>query len=491
MVTSVNAVVARFRNVTLTAMIAAAACNSPEPRASTKASDTPEITVAAGAADRLAGAIRFATISHADPAAFDQAAFVGLHQYLQREFPQAHAALSREIVANYSLLYKWEGSDPSLKPILLLAHMDVVPVEPGTESKWDKDPFAGTTADGFIWGRGAIDNKLAVVGTLEAVEMLAKSGFRPKRTVYLAYGHDEEVGGNGGARQIAHLLEQRGIEFELVLDEGGVIGDGLLKGVSTPTALVGIAEKGFASVELTTKTDGGHSSLPPRESAIGILGTAITRLEENQMPARLEGATRQLFDRIAPEFPGFQRTLFANLWLTKPLILNKLEENPTTNAMVRTTTAVTIFQAGTKENVLASSARAVVNFRILPGDSVQGVLQHVRETVADPRVTVQLAKTFTAEPSRVTRTDSDAFKTIERTIATLSPAMIVAPYLVVVVTDARFYAPLTENVFRFLPVRMRQPDLARVHGTNERLAIRDYEWAIRFYHHLIANAASN
>ncbi|MFL5386422.1 MAG: M20 family peptidase [Longimicrobiaceae bacterium] len=451
----------------------------------------PAVAIPDGAAERLAGSLRIRTISHETPAAFDAAAFQALHTYLQAQFPRVHAQLRREAVATHSLLYTWPGSDPSLKPVLLMGHLDVVPVEPGTERNWQVEPFGGRIADGFVWGRGAIDNKSAVVGMLEAVEMLLGEGYRPARTVYLAYGHDEEVGGTRGARQIAALLKSRGVELEMVLDEGGVIGDGVLPGISRPTALVGIAEKGFVSIELTTRAAGGHSSLPPRESAIGILGAAIARLEQNQMPARLEGPTRQLFERVGPHFPFAQRAVFANLWATRPLVMDRLEESPTTNAMVRTTTATTIFRAGTKENVLASHARTVVNFRILPGDSVRGVLDHVRRVVADPRVEARIASGFTAEPSAVSSTASGSFRTLERTIRSVAPDVTVAPYLVVVVADARYFQDLSRNIFRFLPLRLTSEDLKRIHGTNERLAVRDYEQAVRIYRQLILNSSGS
>jgi carboxypeptidase PM20D1 len=451
----------------------------------------PEVAIPKGAAERLAGAVRIATISHEEPAAFDAGAFQALHAYLAAQFPRVHSQLRRETVGIHSLLYTWQGSDPSLKPILLMGHLDVVPVEPGTEGKWQQTPFSGRIADGFIWGRGAIDNKLSVMGTIEAVEMLLGEGFRPARTVYLAYGHDEEVGGARGAREIAGLLKGRGVELEMVLDEGGVIGDGLFPGISAPAALVGIAEKGFVSIELSTRAAGGHSSLPPRQSAIGILSAAIARLEENPMPARLEVPTHQLFQRIGPRFPFAQRAVFANLWATRPLVTRKLEASPTTNAMVRTTTAVTMFQAGTKENVLASRARAVVNFRILPGDSIANVVDHVRRVIDDPRVEVRRVGGFSAEPSAVSSPQSESFRILERAIRSVAPEAIVAPYLVVVVTDARHYAELSRDVFRFMPVRLTSQDLERIHGTNERIAVRDYERAIRLYRQLILNAAGS
>jgi carboxypeptidase PM20D1 len=372
-----------------------------------------------------------------------------------------------------------------------MGHLDVVPVEPGSESGWQYPPFSGRITDGFIWGRGAIDNKSAVLGTLEAVEMLLTAGFRPARTVYLAFGHDEEVGGTGGAQAISELLRQRGVQLEMVLDEGGVIGEGLFPGASSPLALIGIAEKGFVSLELSTRGDTGHSSLPPAQSTIGVLSTAITRLENNPMPARLEGATRQLFDEIGPGFPIIQRAMFANLWLTYPLITRKLQANPTTNAMIRTTAAPTILQAGTKDNVLASQARAVVNFRILPGDTVAEVERHVRQVIDDSRVDIKIAGRFSAEPSAISSTDSHSFRTLARSIRSVTPDAIVAPYLVVVATDSRYFANLTSNIFRFLPLRITAMDLKLMHGANERISVRNYESAIRTYRQILMELAEN
>jgi carboxypeptidase PM20D1 len=450
-----------------------------------------ETAIPQGAAERLAGSLRFRTISHDDPAAFDAKAFRDLHAYLVDVFPQAHSRLQREIVGRHSLLYTWQGSDPSLKPVLLSGHLDVVPIEPETEQKWKEDPFGGKVAEAFIWGRGAIDNKSTVMGTLEAVEILVSEGFWPTRTVYLAFGHDEEVGGAKGAHEIAALLKRRGVQLEMVLDEGGVIGDGILSGISTPAALVGVAEKGFVSIELRTRSAGGHSSLPTRETAIGILSAAIARLEKTPMAARLEGPTRQFFDRIGPLFSFPQRAVFANLWLTRPLVLRNLEGNPVTNAMVRTTAAPTIFQAGTKDNVLPSDARGVINYRILPGDSIAGIVEHVRRSVDDSRVAVKVVGNFSAEPSAVSTTDSNAFRTLERTIRKIAPDTIVVPYLVVVVTDARYYTHLSSNIFRFLPIRMRTEDLERMHGIDERLGVQQYQTVIQFYRQLILDATGS
>jgi carboxypeptidase PM20D1 len=440
------------------------------------------------AAARLAQAVRFKTVSYEDsaPAGGELLAF---HAFLQRSFPKAHAALKREVVGDYSLLYTWAGSDERLEPVGLMSHMDVVPVEPGSEGSWTHPPFAGEIADGFVWGRGTLDDKIGVLALLESVETLIVQGFHPRRTIYLAFGCDEEMQGNGAAR-IARLLRERGVRPEFVLDEGSVIGRGLVPGVSKPVALIGIAEKGYASVELTVRGVGGHSSMPPRETAVGALARAIHRLEAHQMPERLDGPTRLMLEQLGPELPYIQRTAVANLWLLGPLIERQLAAAPSTNASIRTTTAPTIFQAGVKDNVLPASARAVVNFRILPGDSIGSVLEHVRSVVNDARVHARLLGTA-SNPSPVSSTTSFGYHVLELTTRQLFPNAVAAPFLVLGATDSHHYASLTPNVYRFLPVTLTSTDLARVHGTDERVSIKDYGQAIRFMIQLLRTADGN
>ncbi|CAN5723608.1 M20 family peptidase [soil metagenome] len=440
----------------------------------------PEVTVRAGFAERLAGAIRLPTISYEDADLFDGDAFTALHDHLAEHFPGVHSTMTREVVGDFSLLYTWSGTDPSLDPILLMGHLDVVPVEPGTEQLWTHPPFSGVIADGHIWGRGSLDDKPSVLGTLEAVEALIAQGFRPARTLHLSYGHDEEVGGAAGAAAIAALLQSRGVRLAMVLDEGGVIGDSLLPGLTRPTALIGVAEKGHVSVELVARATGGHSSMPPPSTAVGRVSAAVARLESSQMPVRLDGVALQMFENIGPALPLAQRAVFANLWLTRPLVLRQLQGAPSSNAMIRTTTAATIFEGGSKANILPGRARAVLNFRILPGDSAAGVLAHVHRVVNDPTVEIRLAEDEW-EPSPISPVDAAGYRTIERTIRQLVPGAIVTPYLVLGATDARHFSGLSGNIYRFLPIRMNSDDLERMHGTDERVAVDDYEQAIRFY----------
>jgi carboxypeptidase PM20D1 len=440
-------------------------------------------------AQRLAGALTFKTVSYQDSSAFDGPVFEGFQRYLEDSFPKVHATLKREQVNGYGLLYEWTGSDSTLAPLVLLAHQDVVPIEPGTEGHWTEPPFGGHIAGGYVWGRGALDDKGSLVGVLEAVEHLLASGAQPRRTVYLAFGYDEEVGGRRGAAHIASLLASRNVHPMFVLDEGGVLATGLMPGVSRPVALVGIAEKGYLTAELTVQAAGGHSSMPPAETAVGILAAGIARLEARPMASAIRGPTAEMFDYVGPEMPFGQRLAIANRWLFGRLLASRFGNTPYGNAMLRTTTAPTVFQAGVKENVLPSSARALVNFRILPGDSVAGVLAHVRDVVNDSRITVGAYQTSVAEPSPVTSVDAEPFQLLSRTIRQTIPGAIVTPWLVVAGTDSRHYTTLTPNVLRFVGATIGNDDLRRIHGTDERIGVQDYVNVVRVYVQLLRNAA--
>jgi carboxypeptidase PM20D1 len=440
-----------------------------------------------GAAGRLAAAIRFPTVSHENGENVEAGAFQGLHQYLQQTFPRVHAALSRETVGGHSLLYTWKGRRPELPPVLLLSHMDVVPVEPGTERSWTHPAFSGFMDGAWVWGRGAMDDKVSLMAILEAAEMLLGRGFQPDRTVYFAFGHDEEVGGRGAAA-IAALLEQRGVRPAFILDEGGAVVEGMVPGVERPVALVGTAEKGVLSVELVAESPGGHSSMPPRHGAIGKLAAAVETLEDHQMPARLDGATRRSYQYLAPEMPFGPRLVLANLWLFAPMLERQADADPAAGARLRTTTAPTIFQGGVKENVLPHQARAVVNFRLLPGDTIASVLHHVRETVG-PGIRVRATGTANGEASPESEVGAPEFGLIQRTLAQVFPKVLVAPNLLSGATDTRHYRRLSRNVFRFIPMRVKAEDLARIHGTNERVGIENYGEIVRFYAQLLRNGS--
>lgn len=438
-------------------------------------------------ADRLSKAIQFKTISYQDSNQLDKNEFTGLLNYIENTYPNIHANLSREIVSDYSLLYKWTGEDEGLKPILLMSHLDVVPAESGSENIWSYPPFSGALAKGFIWGRGTLDDKGGVFGILEAVEYLIDLGFKPKRTIYLAFGHDEEVGGMNGALEIASFLKARKVELEYVLDEGGFIAGGILPGVYSPVALVGIAEKGYLSVELSVEDEPGHSSMPPDQTAIGILSAAINKLEQNQLPTNFTGPARTMFEYVGPELPFMKKMIFANLWLFGKLVEGQLQQSPTTNALIRTTTAATMFEAGEKENILPREAKAVLNFRVLPGESTQDTMSHIRKTIDDPRIVLTPSEHRT-EPSFVSDIDSESFNIIQTTIHQVFTDVIVAPWLLVASTDSKHYLDISDNVYRFRPYRIGPEDMSRFHGIDERISITDYEDTVRFFVQILKNS---
>lgn len=440
-------------------------------------------------AGRLAKSVQFKTISHQDPNKFDGKPFLALHAFLEKAFPTVHQKLTRKVIGKYSLLYTWKGSKPSLKPVILMGHMDVVPVQPGTEKEWKHPPYSGKMTKTAVWGRGTLDDKVAVLGVLEAAEHLLKKGFQPARTLYFAFGHDEEVGGRYGAMQIASYLAKKNVKAEYVLDEGLAVTQGIMPGFKQPLALIGIAEKGYLTARIVARADGGHSSMPPKQTAAGILSQAIVRLEANPMPAAVKGVTASLFSYVGPEMGFGNRLVVANLWLFGGVLRGMLERKASTNATLRTTTAVTILRAGVKDNVLPIKAEAMVNFRILPGDTIESVLAHMRRVINDKRVTVSKDKAgLNKNPSPISSPSSPGFAMVHRSVRQVFHNSIVTPGLVLGGTDSRHFVGVTKNIYRFLPIEVTSSDLKRIHGTGERITISNYAKSVKFYMQVMRNA---
>ena len=443
---------------------------------------------ATAVAERLSGAIPIRTVSSFEAGQSNGEEFRKFHAYLAQKFPRLHATLKKEVVGDNALLYTWSGSDPAAKPIALMAHQDVVPIAPGTEKAWEVDPFSGQIKDGFVWGRGTWDNKGNLLAQMEAVEMLVASGFQPRQTIYLVAGDDEEVSGLRGAKPIAELLKSRGVQLDWVLDEGLLVTEGVLAGLDKPAALIGLAEKGYGTFFLSLDTPPGHSSMPPSRTAIGSMSAALARLEAHPMPAAIGGVAGEMFATLAPEMSGFNRVALSNLWLFGPVVQGQLEKGVSSNAMLRTTTALTIVRAGNKDNVLPGRAEAAVNFRVLPGDTLASVEAHIRNTVANDAITIKQYP-GNSEPSPVSPIESTGYRTIAQSVRQTFPDAIVAPGLMIAATDSRHFAILSDAVYRFSPVRARGEDLPRFHGTNERISIANYVEMIQFYHQLLRNTA--
>ena len=438
---------------------------------------------------RLSRAIRFQTVSNQDAAKFPAAEFDAFHAFLAQSFPRMRSALKAERINGYSLIYEWPGADASLKPLLLMAHQDVVPVESVSAGRWQQPPFGGIVSDGFIWGRGSLDDKAALMAIHEAVETLVSRGFRPKRTVYFAFGHDEEIGGREGAAKIAQAFAARNIRFDTVLDEGQVVTQGIVPGIDRPVALIGVAEKGYLSLELVVESEGGHSSMPPAQTAVGILSAAIARLESNPFPAAISEPVRQQFAFLGPEQNWIKRAVFANLWLFTPLVEVQMDRMPSTRAMLRTTLAPTMLEGSVKENVLPMRARGVVNLRLAPGTSSDEAIRRVQAVIADARVKVVATGTSLSEPSPVSSVDGEAFVKLHRAVKATFPDAIVAPSLVLGATDTRHFIAIADNTLRFIPARMAREDLSRFHGVNERIGVDNYAEFVRFYMRYLREAA--
>jgi len=446
-----------------------------------------KISIGKSSIDHLSEAIRFETISHVDTSLTDWKQFRDFIHFIETTYPQINNSLTKEIINNYSLLYKWEGKNINLKPVVLIAHYDVVPIEEESLSEWKEDPFGGKIDNKFIWGRGTMDDKLSVVGILEAVELLLKEGVNPERTIYFAFGHDEEILGQHGAKQIVKNLESKNVIAEFVLDEGLIIvRPPQVKGIKKDVALIGVSEKGYITVELSVNMDAGHSSMPPEETAVGVMSKAIVRLRENQPKAKVSEPIRGFFKYIGPEMPFHYKAVFANTWLFKKIILNIYKAKPASNALVRTTTSPTIFKSGIQANVLPLSAKATINFRILPGETIDGTITHVKNIVDDERIKIYPSPNF-VEPSPVAPIDTYGFNTINTTIRQVFPETLVGPSLVNALTDARHYYNITDNIYHFLPYTADEVDLKRYHGVNERLSIEGFKDCIRFYYQLIRN----
>jgi carboxypeptidase PM20D1 len=437
-------------------------------------------------AEILAGAIRIPTVSYdaSGPAAEQLAA---LRAHLRASFPQVFARLELEEFPDGAFMLTWRGHDAQLAPIVLMAHQDVVPVPDDALASWTHAPFSGEVAGGFVWGRGALDDKASLVTILAAVESLLEEGFAPARTVVLASGHDEEVGGRG-ARAIAAAFAARGLRPGLVLDEGLVVTRGIVPGLSRPVALLGSAEKGYASFELSVEAEGGHSSMPRRETAISILVAALARVTREPLPARADAPVWRMLDALLPDLPFGQRVALSNRWLFGRLVAHQLGAVPSTDAMLRTTLAPTLLQAGVKENVLPSKARAVLNLRLIPGDTVTAIESELRHRIADDRVKLALASDgIASEASSVSPTTGWGYALLRRSVREVLPEAIVAPGLMVGATDARHFGALSDQVFRFQPVVLGPDDLPRFHGIDERISIENLALAMRLYARLIEN----
>lgn len=429
---------------------------------------------------KLSAAVQFPTVSHSDTTKVDWRAFEGLHASLRENFPLVHQNMDLQVIGGHSLLYKWEGSDPNKTPVMFYAHQDVVPVETEDGTGWTHPPFSGEIADGYIWGRGTLDTKSLIICQLEAAERLLAVGYRPQGTIYFAYGHDEEVGGNQGAANIAKYLNERNIHMAWVLDEGLSVILGAFSETDPPVALVGLAEKGHANIQLKVLGDGGHSAAPPSETVIGTLAIALDRLQKNPMEERLLPLVIESLVNAAPLMDKKTQMAMNNVGLFRRLILKALAKDPRTDAIIRTKMSPTIITGGVKSNVLPKEATVNLNVRTMPGDSISHVLAHIISIIHDKRVIVTLLPDPT-EASPVTSHQSPEFANIKTAIIGVYPGSIVSPALLPAGTDSKHFLDLSKNLFRFSPFCIHKDEASRIHNTDERISVAACQDIMAFY----------
>lgn len=461
------------------------------------------------AIQRLSGGLKIPTISAGELGEFNFSTFDTIKEYLKTSYPLIYENVEYVEVNKYGLVYRLKGKNQSLDPILFLSHTDVVP--PGdapikdksenifrpddkplpavskVSEEWDFAPFSGAVANGRIYGRGSIDMKGMLFSLIESLNNIIKNKHTPERDIYLAFGFDEEVGGLQGAVYIANYFKQKNIKFDAVYDEGGlVLEKGSVAGINSDVAVIGCAEKGFLSVKIKVKGLGGHASMPPAESAIGKAAVIMQRLETEQMKPMMTPLIKQFFDSIGGSMPFVNRMAIANQWLLKPVLLSQMTKNNSTNALVRTTTALTMMKGSDAPNVLSPEVEFVVNFRLLPGNTIKEVKEHIAKATKGFDVEVQEIDNV-KEASAVSPTDTKAFRLIQAGIKEIYPSAISTPYLTIGATDAYKYQIVSKNVYRFMPIKINDAEKQSIHSTNEYLSIENYMKMIHYFEFIMLN----
>lgn len=442
------------------------------------------IMISDSATHHLVKAIAFETVSKKDSLPTYDTEFIQFKAFLKETYPFVFETCIEIPLNSHSILLKWEGTNTSLKPHLFMAHQDVVPAKHQKE-KWQFPPFGGVIKEGHIYGRGTLDDKSSLIGLLEAAEYALKNNFEPARTLYFAFGDDEETLGNG-AKEMANWFLKNKIEFEFILDEGPGVGLDIIPEIAKPIAFIGIAEKGYATVELTVNQESGHSSMPSKHTAIGILSQAIANIEKKPFKAHYHGLAKKMFDEIASEMDFTKKIIFKNSWLFSGLIKKELSKKYSTNALIRTTAATTMFSSGESENVLPHEASAIINFRLIPGDSIKDIIPYLKKMINNSKVKISF-KGEGNNASAIAKKRSVGYKALEKSCNEIFPKAIVAPVLVIGSTDSRHFNLTCNTILRFIPLHFTHADLEHIHGFDEHVEIENYHNMIRFYIRLFQN----
>jgi carboxypeptidase PM20D1 len=427
--------------------------------------------------ENLAASIRCKTVPLDDSGTPEPEAFNQLHAFLEKTYPLVHANLKKEVIGGYSLLYVWEGTNPKLDPVQLMAHQDVVSANP---TEWTYPPFEGKIVDGIVWGRGTLDIKNQLIGIMEAAEHLLKQGFCPERTIHFAFGHDEETGGANGAAVLSKLLKDRGIHLAAIVDEGGGIMEGIIPFIKKPVALIGNGEKGYLTMKYYVRSKPGHSSAPPRETSISILVKGLSRLASHRVPSRIRSA-KILYTSVGPATPFWLRVAWANVWLFGGLLKRMMDKEDETRAYIRTTGVLTIFNAGTEDNTIPEEATAYVNYRLLPGYKIEDIVNHSRKLIDDERVEFNPVEGKANEVVGPSPTTGPVYEGLGLAIRKIYGDYPAAPFVMLGGTDCGHYVEVCDNIYRFTPLIMDPSYAGLEHGVDERIPISEMVKTVKFY----------
>ena len=441
-----------------------------------------EMVDLARVADKLTQAIQIRTIAKVDEDEIDWSTFDEFHKFLSEKFPLVHKTLKREVIARADLIYIWEGTDKNLAPIAFLAHQDVVPVTEGTEGDWTHPAWEGYNDGEYIWGRGAIDMKNQLIAVMESVETLLEEGFTPRRSVYLCFGHNEEIMSekNSGAKNIVAWLQDKGIRFDSVIDEGGAMFPFKVPGILDMVLVgVGIGEKGYADYKVTVKGRGGHSAAPPDHSAIGELAVKIQNLEKHPFPAEMPDYFLELIVSVCERLT-FPLSLLAKVVpALKPVITFAMTKIPQGATFIRTCQAVTMCEGSPASNVLPQRASATINFRLVQGTTLSDIEAKIDRYMGGKNVEVERLEG--REPKPLSPSDSRAFKTIKKLMEESDKRSIVTPFLVMGGTDSYHYQDICENVYRFSPYDVSVDIMMSAHSTDERIPVKSLGEGVAFF----------
>ncbi len=438
------------------------------------------------AVERFREVLRIPTVSRGDVTLRDDAAFEEMAITLRRLFPHAFAAFDEPLhFSTYGFLMRMAGDDPSLAPILLMAHHDVVPVD---GQDWTYPPFEAQVHDGQIWARGALDNKLCLCGCLEAFEHLTARGWRPPRDVWFFSSCEEELFGPAAERAAAWLADN-GIHPCLVLDEGGAIATDVPLGVECPVAMVGVSEKGYLDLTVTANAPGGHASSPSENDATRLLVRAVENICDNPGSPQVMPAVEAMLSELASRGSLAYRMVFANMWLFRPLVRMILAAGEETGAMVQTTYALTQLQGSTARNVLPPVATANINVRVAPFETAAQALERAQalaDEVADEAgmpgaITVEVADDIARDPAPVSPYDDAAFDYIRRCVAGVYPEAGCTPYIQTSGSDAHAMSACSDHVYRMAGFVYSKESRELIHGTDERIPVDVYKRGLEFY----------